>query len=185
MKTKITLILTFLAASVFAFAEVSAENSAPAAAPEKAQACPKTTQACPKTTQACSKTTQACPKARPAKCPKACPQAHPQATPDQRLAFIRHMLLTRSDEELAQLAAELDAVRKMTAEEKAEALKALPKPEFARCPAPAPAGKMCGNERPAPRGKKPGCRCGSKGAPLPPPPPPALDPEAPAAPVEE
>lgn len=164
MKTKITLILTFLAASVFAFAEVPAENSAPAAAPEKAQACPK---------------------ARPGKCPKARPQARPQVTPEQRLAFIRHMLLTRSDEELAQFATELEAVRKMTPEEKAEALKALPKPAFARRPAPAPAGKMCGNDRPAPCGEKPGCRCGSKGTPLPPPPPPAQEPEAPAAPVEE
>ncbi len=171
MKTKITLILAFLAASAFAFAaEVPAENNAPAAAPEKAQACPK---------------------ARPCKGPK----ARPQLTPEQRLAFIRHMLLTRSDEELTQLANELEAVRKMTAEEKAEALKALPKPEFARRPA--PAGKMCGDKRPAPRGEKPacgakgeaprgfkGCCCAPKGAPLPPPPAPEAD-DAPEAPVEE
>lgn len=178
MKTKITLILAFLAASAFAFAaEVPAENNAPATAPEKAQVCPK---------------------GRPAKPLK----ARPHATPEQRLAFIRHMLLTRSDEELTQFANELEAVRKMTAEEKAEALKALPKPEFARRPI-APDGKPAA--RPAPRGEKPGCGakgvapraprgpkgccCASKGAPLPPPPAPEADaPEAddaPDAPVEE
>lgn len=167
MKTKITLILAFLAASAFAFAaEVPAENNAPATAPEKAQVCPKGSPAKPL-------------------------KARPHATPEQRLAFIRHMLLTRSDEELTQFANELEAVRKMTAEEKAEALKTLPKPEFARRPI-APDGKTA---CPAPRGEKPGCAkgvaqrgpkgccCGSKGAPLPPPPAPEAD--APEAPVEE
>ena len=191
MKTKITAILTFLAASVFAFAEVPAENSAPVAAPEKAQACPK---------------------GRPGKGPK----ARPQVSPEQRQAFVRRMLLSLGDEELAQLAGEVDAVRKMTPEEKAEAIKALPKPEFRR---PGPDGKKpegqqcdgqkkCDGKRPAPcgdkaRGPKEGprgpkpcglkdghkkCGCGPKGAPLPPPPPPAEDaPEAdaPEAPVAE
>lgn len=197
MKTKITAILTFLAASVFAFAEAPAETAAPAAAPEKAQVCQK---------------------GRPGKGPK----ARPQVTPEQRQAFVRRVLLSLSDEDLAKLANEVEAVRKLTPEEKAEALKALPKPEFRR---PGPDGRKCDGKRPAPCGdkargpkarrhqegprgpkpcscggqngprgpkacgqknghKKPGC--GPKGAPLPPPPAKdAPEADAPEAPVEE
>lgn len=204
MKTKITAILTFLAASVFAFAEAPAETAAPAAAPEKAQVCQK---------------------GRQGKGPK----ARPQVTPEQRQAFVRRVLLSLSDEDLAKLANEVEAVRKLTPEEKAEALKALPKPEFRR---PGPDGRKCDGKRPAPcgdkaRGPKDGLRgpkargyqegprgpkpcscggqngprgpkacgqknghkkpgCGPKGAPLPlPPAKDAPEADAPEAPVEE
>ena len=125
MKTKITAILTFFAASVFAFAETAVE--APTA-PETAPA-----------PQVCAEQ------------PKKCPKARPQISQEMREAFVQRILLSLSEEDLAKLAEKVDAVRKMTPEQKAEAIKALPKPEF----------------RPAPQMKKfrgkPGCKFGPKG----------------------
>ncbi len=46
--------------------------------------------------------------------------------------LLKHMLLALSDEQLDELSARVAEVRKMTAEQKAEALKALPKPEMRR-----------------------------------------------------
>lgn len=210
MKTKITAILTFLAASVFAFAETATEVT--------------TT---PETTPA--------PQAAPAK-PVFTPKARPQVSPEMREAFVQRILLSLSEEDLAKLAEKVATAQKMTAEEKAEAVKALPKPEFRpmpkmkkfrghplakpgkmgpkfkgpKCKGPKCKGpkfrgpkcgkkmgkwegrrghgpKFCGRRGPAPKAcgfKKP-CCCPKMGAPLPPPPA-APAPKAPAeAPVAE
>lgn len=198
MKTKITAILTFFAASVFAFAETAVE--APTA-PETAPA-----------PQVCA--------AQPKKCPK----ARPQISQEMREAFVQRVLLSLSEEDLAKLAEKVDAVRKMTPEQKAEAIKALPKPEFRPHPqmkkfrgkpgcckfgpkckgpkGPKCKGPKCGDKKmgkchhgrrgpgakfhghrghgPKVPGMKP-CMCGKKGAPLPPPAPEAPVAEAPAA----
>lgn len=53
----------------------------------------------------------------------------PQA---QRGAMIMRILLTLSNEQLDELSKRVEEVRKMTPEQKAEALKALPKPELRR-----------------------------------------------------
>lgn len=196
MKTKITAILTFFAASVFAFAETATEAQT---APEVAPA----------------------PQVR-AEQPKKCPKARPQISQEMREAFVQRVLLSLSEEDLAKLAEKVDAVRKMTPEQKAEAVKALPKPEFRpalqmkkfrgkpgckfgpkgpKCNGPKGPdfrGPKCGDKKmgkchhgrrgPGPKfhghrghgpkapGMKP-CMCAKKGAPLPPPP----APEAPAA----
>lgn len=123
MKTKITAILTLIAASVFAFAETAVEaTKAPEATPAP-QVCPAQ--------------------------PKKCPKARPQVSPEMREAFVQRILLSLSEEDLAKLAAKVSAVQKMTAEEKAEAVKALPKPEFR------PQGKKC-EGKPA---QGPDCKC--------------------------
>lgn len=125
MKTKITAILTLFAASVFAFAETAVE------APKAPEAAPAP--------QVCA--------AQPKKGPK----ARPQISQEMREAFVQRILLSLSEEDLAKLAEKVAAVQKMTPEQKAEAIKALPKPEF----------------RPNPQMKKfrgkPGCKFGPKG----------------------
>lgn len=178
MKTKITAILAVLAASVFAFAET--KNEAAPTAPEKT------------------------PCAQAQKCPKGAPKgkqhARPQISPEQREAHMQRVLLSLDDEQLAKLAERVAEIRKMTPEQKAEAIKALPKPEFRQdqkpqgdCPKArgphhdGPKGEAGPGPR-GPRGEGRGCACAcGKGAPaqLPPPPPPA-DGKAPAeAPAED
>ncbi len=167
MKTKITTILMILAASVFAFAETSAEAQKPA--PEKAQCCKKE--------QPC----KACKQRR---------ERRPQISAEQRDAHVQRLLLSLSDEDLAKLAERVAAVQKMTAEEKAEALKALPKPEFRPGQNRGPQPQACGQGKglrdgkgaPKARGPHFGPRGNGNPAdcPPPPPPPPAQD-DAPAA----
>lgn len=154
-----------LAASVFASAETPAE--APKPAPEKAQCCKKE--------QPC----KACKQRR---------EGRPQISAEQRDAHIQRILLSLSDEDLAKLAERVAAVQKMTAEEKAEALKALPKPEFRPGQKRGPQPQACGQKKgprggegcPKARGPHHGPRGNGGPADCPPPPPPAQD-DAPAA----
>ena len=109
MKTKIIAALAFVAVSVFAYANTEAGAEPQPQLPANPQAAPAQ-------------------------------QAQPEVTPDRREAFkaahaknvenaINRALLSASDEDLEKLASRIEEIRKMTAEEKAEALKALPKPE--------------------------------------------------------
>lgn len=163
MKNKIIAAIALASASLFAFAEAPAENAVPAA-PEKAKCCPKAKPACKDAKPDCKDAARPCP-----------------------MVFVKHMLLSMNDEALAKLADEVAAVRAMSAEQRAEALAKLPKPQFQG----APNGKMQGkcNARPARNGKKCGePRCkrpeGEKPQGELPPPPPAGE-NAPVPPVEK
>lgn len=172
MKTKITAILAILATSVFAFAETN--TNAEGAAPEQQQ----------------------CVQAKECKGqPKFGKRARPQISPEMREAHVQRVLLSLNDEDLAKLAARVAEIQKMTPEQKAEAIKALPKPEFrpapqggdkgpkadGKCPKADGKGPQArGHHRgPGPKGKAfpprgprgPKCGCGQNGAPVPPPPP--------------
>ena len=115
MKIKITSLLVFLASSVFAFAgtEVPENNSG----------------ICP----ACGK--ENAPQQQQIRNRRQAPE---RRTPVRRIsremrgAFVMHMLLAMDDAQLDELAKRIETVRKMTPEEKAEARKALPKPEMRR-----------------------------------------------------
>jgi len=168
MKTKLVAVLALLATSVFAFAGTeNADAKQPAADQQK-----------------CA----------PAQLCKKGPKAMP--SPEQREAFVQRVLLSLDDEALAKLAERVAAIQKMTPEQKAEAIKALPKPEFRgpRCDGKKFDGKRpCGPQGdrrcPPPMPKAGCCQCAPQGAPLPPPPPApqakapegAPAPEAPAA----
>lgn len=97
-----------LVAPVFAFAQSATE--APNVAPEApaAKVCPAQ--------------------------PKKCPKARPQISQEMREAFVQRILLSLSEEDLAKLAEKVSAVQKMTPEQKAEAIKALPKPVIFKKP---------------------------------------------------
>ena len=110
MKTKITAILTLLVASVSAFAQ-----TAPAEAPTATAEVPAA-------------------QVVPAQ-PKEGPKMRPRISQEMREAFVQRILLSLSDEDLTKLADKVAAVQKMTPEQKAEAIKALPKPEFRPNPA--------------------------------------------------
>ncbi|MBR6797111.1 MAG: hypothetical protein IKM45_00270 [Opitutales bacterium] len=138
MKTKITAVLALLVSSVFAFAQAAAEAPTVTPAAPEAQVCPAQ--------------------------PKKCPKARPQISQEMREAFVQRILLSLSEEDLSKLAEKVAAVQKMTPEQKAEALKALPKPEFR----PNPKMKKhffrghCG-----PKHCKPMPRCAHRGKPAP------------------
>lgn len=163
MKTKITAILTILAASVFAFAEPNPQAAGTNPNPQPSA--------------------QQCPKAPDCKGqPKWGKRARPQISPEMREAHVQRVLLSLNDEQLAKLAARVAEIQKMTPEQKAEAVKALPKPEFR----PGPKGDKGPQPRahhrgPGPKGKPfpqggprfGACGCLQQGgAPVPPPPPP-------------
>lgn len=176
MKTKITAVLAMLAVSVFAFADPN-PDAAKQPSPDKEKCAPA----------------QVC-KGRPGPA-KAAP------SPEMREAFIQRMLLSLDDKALAKLAERVAEIQKMTPEQKAEAIKALPKPEFRgnrpdgkKAPGARPCGPRGDRQCPPPAPQpKAGCPCCSHGAPLPPPPPapkapenaPAPEAEAPAAPATD
>lgn len=163
MKNKFVATLALLSASVFAFAGTENSDAKQPAADQQ--------------------------KCAPAQACKKGPKAMP--SPEQREAFVQRVLLSLDDKALAKLAERVAEIQKMTPEQKAEALKALPKPEVRGNKKPCgPRGDRRCPPAPMPQAKV-GCPCGpQQGAPLPPPPPApkapeagAPAPEAPAAPA--
>lgn len=119
--------------------------------------------AAPAPAPACAEKTACCKKEKPKTC--------------ARKGFpVMHILLSLSDEQLDDLAKRIAEVRKMTPEEKAKALKELPKPKMPRighrhgkrfCGKPGAPRRACG--KPV---QPPCCAGGNCGKNLPPPPPP-------------
>lgn len=85
-----------------------------------------------------------------------------------------HLLLSMNDEQLDELAKRIAEVRKMTPEERAKALEALPKPKMPRmAPGKRPFSGAKAPHRACGKPAAPYCADGNRGKALPPPPPPA------------